>query len=358
MPLSRRPSLLRTRPRTRATAIITFLLVALGAAVGGAAAQATPNFEPKIHRVNALLDKLSRQNDALDEKYNAAVAALHSQRKAAQAAQRDAQTAAATARRAHERFVEALTQQYEAGKVSSTGALLTSPSPENYLSNLSTMSYLSGQFASTMKDAETARARAHAASARASQELAAARSKAQQLQQRRATLVDRTNKYKKLLATLTERQRRAYARARAIAAAKARAAAAARARAAAQQTSVPSGGSSVQQVVDFAIAQVGKPYVFGASGPDSFDCSGLTMAAWAQAGVQLPHLASGQYNAGEHISYDQLQPGDLIFLYHPIEHVEIYVGPDLAVSAADPALGIVYVHPSQDMADYAGATRP
>ncbi|HET6877296.1 MAG TPA: C40 family peptidase [Jatrophihabitans sp.] len=353
---SSRPLLRRVLSRTRATALVTFLLVALGATAGGVAAQATPNFEPRIHRVNALLDRLSKQNDALDEQYNAAVAALDSQRKAAKTAQDEARAAAQAARRAHERFVEALTQQYEAGKVSSTGALLTSPSPQTYLDNLSTMSYLSDQFASTMKDAEQARARAHAAAAHASRELAAARVKAKQLQQRRAAIVARTQKYKQLLATLTEKQRRAYARARAIAAAKARAAAAARARAAAAQPT--SSGSSVQQVVDYAIAQVGKPYVFGASGPDSFDCSGLTMAAWAQAGVALPHLASGQYNVGQHISYDQLQPGDLIFLYHPIEHVEIYVGPDLAVSAADPALGIVYVHPSQDMADYAGATRP
>ena len=82
------------------------------------------------------------------------------------------------------------------------------------------------------------------------------------------------------------------------------------------------------------------------------------MMAWSQAGVQLPHMASAQYNVGRHVSYDQLQPGDLIFLYQPIGHVEIYVGNDLAVSAADEALGVVYVHPSQDMADYVGATRP
>jgi cell wall-associated NlpC family hydrolase len=81
------------------------------------------------------------------------------------------------------------------------------------------------------------------------------------------------------------------------------------------------------------------------------------MQAWAQAGVSLPHSASGQYNYGTHIAYSQLQPGDLIFLYSPIGHVEIYVGNDLAVSAADPAEGILYVHPSQDMADYVGATR-
>jgi len=114
---------------------------------------------------------------------------------------------------------------------------------------------------------------------------------------------------------------------------------------------------SVQRVIAFAEAQVGKTYAFGAAGPDAYDCSGLTMAAWVQVGVQLPHSAAEQYNYGTHVAYSQLQPGDLIFLYSPIGHAELYVGHDLAVSAANPFTGIVYVHPSQDMADYAGATR-
>jgi cell wall-associated NlpC family hydrolase len=81
------------------------------------------------------------------------------------------------------------------------------------------------------------------------------------------------------------------------------------------------------------------------------------MMAWKQGGVDLPHLASAQYNYGRHVSPSELAPGDLVFLYQPISHVEIMVGPDLAVSAADESLGIRYVHPSQDMQDYAGATR-
>jgi cell wall-associated NlpC family hydrolase len=115
--------------------------------------------------------------------------------------------------------------------------------------------------------------------------------------------------------------------------------------------------AQVQRVIAFAEAQVGKAYAYGAAGPSAYDCSGLTMAAWAQVGVHLPHSAAEQYNYGTHVSYSQLQPGDLIFLYSPIGHVELYVGHDLAVSAADPSMGIVYVHPSQDLADYAGATR-
>lgn len=92
-----------------------------------------------------------------------------------------------------------------------------------------------------------------------------------------------------------------------------------------------SGGAA--KAVAYAKAQVGKPYSYGADGPDSFDCSGLTMMAWAQAGVSLPHSSSAQYGATRHISSNELQPGDLIFYYSPISHVAIYVGGGMQVAA-------------------------
>ena len=78
--------------------------------------------------------------------------------------------------------------------------------------------------------------------------------------------------------------------------------------------------------VRFAYAQLGKPYRWGAAGPDGFDCSGLTMAAWRVAGVNLPHSAALQWAQVAHISQAELQPGDLVFYYGNIQHVAIYVG--------------------------------
>jgi cell wall-associated NlpC family hydrolase len=75
-----------------------------------------------------------------------------------------------------------------------------------------------------------------------------------------------------------------------------------------------------------AQAQLGKPYQFGAAGPGSFDCSGLTMYAWAAAGVALAHFTGAQYAASTHIALSQLQPGDLVFFYGDLSHVGIYVG--------------------------------
>jgi peptidoglycan DL-endopeptidase CwlO len=94
----------------------------------------------------------------------------------------------------------------------------------------------------------------------------------------------------------------------------------------------PSGGGAAA-AVRYAYAQVGKPYVYGADGPNAFDCSGLTMMAWRQAGIALPHSAAGQYGIGRHVSRSELQPGDLIFRYSPISHVAMYIGNGLQIAA-------------------------
>jgi peptidoglycan DL-endopeptidase CwlO len=99
----------------------------------------------------------------------------------------------------------------------------------------------------------------------------------------------------------------------------------------------PSGGGAVSgsaaAAVAYARAQVGKPYCYGGEGPGCFDCSGLTMMAWRQAGVSLPHSSAAQYNVGRRISAGELQPGDLIFYYSPISHVSIYIGGGQRISA-------------------------
>jgi cell wall-associated NlpC family hydrolase len=97
-----------------------------------------------------------------------------------------------------------------------------------------------------------------------------------------------------------------------------------------------------RHAVTFALAQLGKPYIFGASGPDSYDCSGLTMAAWAAAGVQLPHYTVAQYQLGTPVAATSLlAPGDLIFIPgddgslippNP-QHVGIYLGDGYVIEA-------------------------
>ncbi|SDD90948.1 NlpC/P60 family protein [Glycomyces harbinensis] len=85
-------------------------------------------------------------------------------------------------------------------------------------------------------------------------------------------------------------------------------------------------------VVDFALDQIGEPYVWGAGGPNSWDCSGLIMGAYAQLGISLPHNAAAQYNSTASISRDELQPGDLVF-YNGLAHVGMYIGNGYIVHA-------------------------
>ncbi|HZP31121.1 MAG TPA: C40 family peptidase [Acidimicrobiia bacterium] len=97
---------------------------------------------------------------------------------------------------------------------------------------------------------------------------------------------------------------------------------------------VPPPSPRAAQAIAFARAQLGKPYVYAASGPDSYDCSGLTMAAWGAAGVSLPHYSGAQYAMLPKVPLDQMQPGDLVF-WGPggSDHVGIYVGDGMMIHA-------------------------
>jgi cell wall-associated NlpC family hydrolase len=82
-----------------------------------------------------------------------------------------------------------------------------------------------------------------------------------------------------------------------------------------------------------ALTQTGKPYVWGAAGPDSYDCSGLVVWAFAQEGISLPHYTGSLWNSGLHVSRADLEPGDLVFFFADISHVGIYIGNGLMVDA-------------------------
>jgi cell wall-associated NlpC family hydrolase len=93
--------------------------------------------------------------------------------------------------------------------------------------------------------------------------------------------------------------------------------------------------------VAYALSKVGHRYVAGADGPGTFDCSGLTMAAWRAAGVSLPHYSYSQYSSTRHISRSQLRPGDLLFYFGgSAHHVSMYIGGGMMVSASNPRDGV------------------
>ncbi|MBB0246520.1 glycoside hydrolase [Streptomyces alkaliphilus] len=95
-----------------------------------------------------------------------------------------------------------------------------------------------------------------------------------------------------------------------------------------------------EQAIAHARAQLGKPYVWGATGPGSYDCSGLTQAAWRAAGVELPRVTWDQVNAGTRIGRADLRPGDLVFFYSDISHVGLYIGDGQMIHAPRPGTNV------------------
>lgn len=118
----------------------------------------------------------------------------------------------------------------------------------------------------------------------------------------------------------------------------------------------PPSASGADAAVAFARAQLGKRYELGADGPDSYDCSGLTMMAWRQGGVSLPHSSRAQYGATTRVPLSAIEPGDLLFYGSPIHHVGIYVGGGQMIEASQPGTPVRYA--SIHRRDLVGVGRP
>jgi peptidoglycan DL-endopeptidase CwlO len=311
-------------------------------------ASATPGVPaatPDVTSVQKQLGELALKNTQLVEKYDQAQVDVAGRQKAAVAGTRNAAKLRAEFERARLVLSQTVAAQYEGGAFSATGALLSSASGESYLDQLTTMSIVSAHTAQILTQLSHARAAVTAARRHAAGLLATAKAKRNALLKQKAAVKHQFDKYTTLLATLNSAQRADYERA---------------VNPAVSTTKVPPGVSGKAKIaVQFALNQVGKPYVFGAAGPDSFDCSGLTMAAWGAAGVSLPHSAADQYNYGTHVSptTDQLAPGDLIFFYSPIGHDTIYIGNGMMVSAPETGENVSVVPLSAFTNDVVGATR-
>jgi len=118
---------------------------------------------------------------------------------------------------------------------------------------------------------------------------------------------------------------------------------------------IPTANTVGAQALEEALTRRGDPYVWGAAGPDQFDCSGLVVWAFAQEGIALPHYTGDLWNSGVHVARADLEPGDLVFFFPDISHVGIYVGNGLMVDAPDFG-AVVRVEPIYWSA-YVGAVR-
>ncbi|MCA1824979.1 MAG: NlpC/P60 family protein [Frankia sp.] len=233
--------------------------------------------------------------------------------------------------------------------------LVTASDPQDFLSRAATMDQLAKSNARSLLAVRIERRRLQAQQELARQALADQQRIERRLAATKATIEQDLARQQDLVTRLETAAARRQRLARAAQALRARERASrSRSRDYGSYTGPASGRAG--EAVRWAYAQLGKPYRYGAAGPDSFDCSGLTMYVWAHAGVSLPHSSRAQFSSGRHVSRGDLQPGDLVFFGSPIHHVGIFVGGGRYIAA--PHTGDVVSFRDLGRSDYAGAVRP
>jgi peptidoglycan DL-endopeptidase CwlO len=299
--------------------------------------------DPDIDTVESRVETLYHQAEQASERYNDARLELKQTRTRLTALQADVNRQQQKVDAVREQVASAVVAQYQGQALSSTAQVLLSEDPDAFLSQLTTVAEQNDQQSQMMADFAVQGKQLEMREAAAKRELARIAATEKQLGKEKAEIDAKAAEAKELLGRLKERAAAASRSSERTSAAPAAAAA------------VPASGRA-GAAVRYALAQVGDAYVYGAAGPSAFDCSGLTMMAWAQAGVSLPHSSGAQMGSGSHVSQSQLQPGDLVFYYSPVSHVGIYIGNGQIVHAANPSSG-VRVAPVNSM-PYSGAVRP
>ncbi|HEX6233016.1 MAG TPA: NlpC/P60 family protein [Jiangellaceae bacterium] len=254
---------------------------------------------------------------------------------------------------------------YRSGGIDPTMQMLLADDPDTYLAQAAVIDAYTRQQGEQLQQVAAQRQRLEQDTLLYDEELARLEAVQDQLAEEKAVAEDLLAEAQRLLDSLKAEER---ARLEAERREAEEAALAAREQAAEQesrstereQSSEPPPASGKGQVaLDFALAQLGDPYVWGGTGPDGWDCSGLTQAAWAAAGVSLPRSSYQQIGVGTRVSWDNLRPGDLLFFYSPISHVGIYAGNGQMVHAVKPGTPVSMV--SLDgyyRSNFSGATRP
>ena len=325
--------MLNDRKRTIGAAFGIVLAITAGLVPGTASA------EPDIKDVQAKVDTLYHQAEKAQENYHDAQLQLRDLRRDLGDLRADQRRQDARTTEARHQLTNAIVHQYQGDNLSALGQVIVSQDPQDFLGELSTMSTYN-DLQTQLYDRYTTQAKALDLRAQATQKrLAQITALQKQMAADKKAVDAKLADAKELLSKLQAEQRAAMAPSRSTT----------------RFPDVPASGRAAAAVA-FAKAQVGKAYVYGAAGPNAYDCSGLTMRAWGAAGVGLPHSSSAQQGSGTRVSESQLQPGDLVFYYHPVSHVGMYIGHGMIVNALNPSAG-VRVSPLHSM-PYVGAVRP
>ncbi len=299
--------------------------------------------EPDIDDVKKQVDALYHQAEQAQERYHDAQLELRELNQDLAALREDQSLQSERVSGAQAEVEDSVVRQYVGEGISAVGQVIVADDPGLFLGQLSTMSAFNDLQAGMYDDYATELKALNLRRQATNRRAAEVQNIEKRLGVEKAEVDESLADAKELLGKLEAEERAALL------------AAASSGGPVVLPSNIPASGRAAI-AIRYAMAQVGDRYSYGAAGPSAFDCSGLTMMAWAQAGVGLPHSSGAQSGSGPRIAANQLQPGDLVFYYSPISHVGMYIGNGLIVHAANPGAGVrvsgLYSMP------YSGAVRP
>jgi cell wall-associated NlpC family hydrolase len=324
--------------------------------------------KPSLEEVEKKVDDLYRQAESATEKYNAAKERTAKQRKRVDTLLDDVAQRTGKLNEAREKLGSFAAAQYRTGTAApDTATFLLADTPQDYFDQSQLMDRMTGRQKAAVDDYVTQQSATMEKRREATESLRTLTESQSDLKTAKATVQRKLADARALLSQLTaeekarlaaiekQKQEEAARRAAELAreqAAQERAREQAREEAAQQQESAgtasagtgstatapadSSYATKAEKALAFARAQIGKPYVWGAVGPGSYDCSGLTQAAWKAAGVTLPRTTYDQVDAGTTVPLADARPGDLVFFYDDITHVGLYIGNGMMIHAPKP----------------------
>ncbi|WP_240487193.1 C40 family peptidase [Actinomadura flavalba] len=327
-----------TSRRLTAAACLT-VAVSLPLPLVAVPAHAEPR--PTAAQTRKKLTKLNEQVEQLVEQYNQATERLKAAKKKYEAAKKANAAEKKTFEQQRKNLAEMAAAAYKQGDAGEVAGLVSADDPQVVLDQRAIIGHLSRNRDAQLNQYVVAAQRLKRDEAQAKAAYDDVRKKADDLRGKKKTVDASIAKQKKLLARLGERP-------------------------ATPGSGGGTGGSysgpasgSARAALNFAYAQLGKPYVYGAAGPSSYDCSGLTMRAWGAAGVNITRTTNTQWAATKKIDKSALQPGDLVF-FRSLGHVGMYVGGGKMIHA--PRTGknveIVSITSGYYLSTYYGSTRP
>ncbi|WP_338677191.1 NlpC/P60 family protein [Streptomyces sp. SCSIO 30461] len=343
------------RPKQRnlgGTAARTALTVALAGAATGTlfegAGHADPGSTPE--RLKAKADTLYREAEEATERYNGAKEAAAEARTALDGLRDEAARRTARLNAARDALGSIATAQYRAGGIDPAVQLALSSDPDAYLAGAEYAERAGSRQVATLAGIREENRELAQLRAEADGRLAELTARQDELARHRKAVREKLAAAQSVLARMAPAEQVAYASGDSTPPGRA------------DRDDAPGGAvvadapnPRAAQAIAYAYGALGKPYVWGATGPSAYDCSGLTQAAWRSAGVSLPRTTYTQIDSGHRVPRSQLAPGDLVFFYSGVSHVGLYIGNGQMIHAPRPGAP-VRVAPIDEM-PFAGATR-